>query len=634
MGIVPKERLKTVPVAKPLIFPFSYKVKCLILCLVCFIFYANSIPNKYAFDDNITIETNAYVQMGFSGIPKIMTNDSYASFYTYLGGDPSRQLSGGRFRPLSEIIFAIEQQLFGDSTLLPHFRHFINIVAYMACIIALFYFLERILLKKVPGGSDMAFVAALLFAIHPLHTEVVANIKSLDEILSMFFIMLTFIFSFKYLKSYKTKDMIIGAGSFLLAMLSKEYAVTLIFFIPFLFYLLEGKNPVSAILAAVPYYIAFIVYLVLRYNAVGFHNNASSADLVSNPYFHATHIQKAATEWFVLGKYIGLLFLPYPLSADYSYNQISNHNFSDISVMLSIVIYITILIWGISLLQKKSVLSFAVFFFLLNIFMISNFVLDIGATMGERLVFHSSLGLVIVLSYYLVKAISTMSLPAKRSIIIGVMSVITLICFGETVIRNVQWMDDTSLFIHDAGVVPRSFLVNSNAGVGYMRLYDQKENSKEQSRADLDSARKYLKRALQHKPDWMMLPQVVIYINLGDVYLYQGFPDSAQYCWDMAEKLKPDYPGLRAKYNLLPPLYSSLALSLGIKNGKPLEAIVYFRKALLIDSTNGAMWDNIGGAYFTVKQYDSARYAWMKALQYQPGNSDAKSGLQALSQIK
>src|SRR5580700_11218122 len=138
-----KKQVKTTPVIKTVLFSFPFKTKCIILCSICFLFYFNSVFNKYAMDDSITIERNAYVQMGFSGIAKILTNDSYASYYTSMGGDPSQQLSGGRYRPLSEIIFAIEQQLFGGSDILPYFRHFLNIIAYMACILSIFYFLDK-----------------------------------------------------------------------------------------------------------------------------------------------------------------------------------------------------------------------------------------------------------------------------------------------------------------------------------------------------------------------------------------------------------------------------------------------------------------------------------------------------------
>ena len=50
---------------------------------------------------------------GFGGIGKILTRDAYDSFYTQ--GNAAQQFSGGRYRPLSIITFAIEQQLFGST---------------------------------------------------------------------------------------------------------------------------------------------------------------------------------------------------------------------------------------------------------------------------------------------------------------------------------------------------------------------------------------------------------------------------------------------------------------------------------------------------------------------------------------
>jgi len=623
-----KKQVKAVPVTKPAIFIFPYRTKCIILCCVCFLFYANSILNKYVLDDNITIVRNAYVQMGFKGIPKILTNDSYASYYTEMGGDPNKQLSGGRFRPLSEIVFAIEQQLLGDSDILPYFRHLVNILAYMACVISIFYFLEKFLLRKVQWGSDMAFVATLLFAIHPLHTEVVANIKSLDEILSILFIMLTFIFGLKYLESKQTKHLLFGMGAFLLALLAKEYAVTLLFFIPFLFYLLEGKKPVPAVLSSVPYFGIFFIYLLLRLNAVGFHSSVQSHDILSNPYLYATHMQKIATEWFVLGKYVVLLLFPYPLSSDYNYAQIAYHNFADITVLLSLLFYVGMFIWGIRLALKKSILSFAVFFFLFNVFMISNFVLDIGATMGERLVFHSSLGVVIILAYYLFKALAKQAAPTKRNILIGALSVIGVACLGETFVRNAQWMDDPTLFIHDVSVVPYSCLANNNAGYGYLSYSERKENTVDQAKAFLDSARKYSLRALHFNPKYE-----AAYLNLGGVYLHQDKLDSAKYCWDMVEQLHPNHPSLKSKHALLSTFYFNDGIDLG-KNGKPHEGLILMKKALAYDSTNSDIWYNIGGAYFTIQKYDSARYAWMTALHYKPDNADAQRGIQALAQVR
>ncbi len=645
MAIPPKKQIKITQEVKPSIFSFSFKLKCQILAIIGFIFYINSVSNRYALDDSIAIQRNAFVQMGISGIPKILVTDSYYSYYKNMGGDPTQQLKGGRYRPLSEIVFAIEQTLFGwldnnpadansqtaETTYrLAHVMHFINVIAYIICILSVFYFLDKFLLFKAPGGSDCAFLATVLFAIHPLHTEVVANIKSLDEILSVIFIVLTFIYSLRYLREKKNKQLLLGCGSLLLALLAKEYALTLVFFIPLLFYLLDKKKPMEAAIASLPYMGVVVVYILLRLNAVGFHSNIiGTTDILANPYLYATPLQKLATEWFVLGKYLKLLIIPYPLSADYSYNQIKYHTFSDITVLLSLSIYIAIFVCGIRLMMRKSILAFPVFFFLLNIFMVSNLLIDIGATMGERLVFHSSLGLVIILSWYSLKALSKIKFSTKKIIVLSTICLLSAICLGETVVRNTNWADDVSLFIHDVNVVPNSCLANNNAGFGYLSLCEDDYRSKNAAQAVeyLDSASKYTRRALTYDKNYE-----AAYLNLGAIYFHKENIDSAKYSWDMVGKLHPNHPSLKSKYALLIPFFLQRGLDLSNK-GNTYAGLREIQKALSMSDTNAVIWYNLGGAYYTLKLYDSARYAWTRTLQIQPNYTDAKRGLEAISQM-
>src|SRR6185369_7431243 len=87
-------------------------------------------------------------------------------------------VAGGRYRPLSVITFAIEIGIFGPGH--PAKSHFVNIVLYGLLVVMLFKFMRDHLFKN---NSLIPFIAALIFAIHPIHTEVVANIKSRDEIM-------------------------------------------------------------------------------------------------------------------------------------------------------------------------------------------------------------------------------------------------------------------------------------------------------------------------------------------------------------------------------------------------------------------------------------------------------------------
>ncbi|HTA27786.1 MAG TPA: glycosyltransferase family 39 protein, partial [Bacteroidia bacterium] len=427
---VTSRALGTAPVIP--VFPFSFNIKLIILAVLGFVLYANTLRDEYCLDDGIVIEKNQYVQHGFDGIGKIMTTDAYDSYYKEMNA--GQQLSGGRYRPLSEVIFAIEHAVFGETTdhSIAMQRHLFSIISYMLCILAIFFFLSKYLLAKFKYGEDMAFFASVLFAIHPLHTEVVANVKSLDEILSILFITLTFIFSLRYIDTKKLPYMIIGVVCFFLSLLAKEYAITLIVLLPIVFYLLRTKKVLQIFIFTLPYLGVLLIYMKLRYNAVGFNGHIATNEILDNPYLLATHTQKIATEIFVLGKYLWMLIVPYPLLSDYSYDMIPYHNFTDISVLFTILLYIGLGVWCLWLLYKRNVLAFAVLFYLFCLSLVSNLIMDIGATMGERLIFHSSLGFVILLSYGVFELIKKWDLQMKRNVIFGLTSLLVIVCGYET----------------------------------------------------------------------------------------------------------------------------------------------------------------------------------------------------------
>ena len=102
----------SIPPAPVLSVLSSYLQQTIFIVFVGFVIYFNSFNNKYALDDDIVMRLNDYVQQGVSGIGKIMTTDAYDSFFKSMGS--SGELSGGRYRPLSMVTFAVEQQLFGE----------------------------------------------------------------------------------------------------------------------------------------------------------------------------------------------------------------------------------------------------------------------------------------------------------------------------------------------------------------------------------------------------------------------------------------------------------------------------------------------------------------------------------------
>ena len=119
------------------------------------------------------------------------------------------------------------------------------------------------------------------------------------------------------------------------------------------------------------------------------------------------------------------------------------------------------------------------------------------------------------------------------------------------------------------------------------------------------------------------------YLNLGIAFYKLQMPDSSKKYWDYAKKLYPDHPNLKQYYPLLANSYLNQAMEFGRENKAP-QAIIALKKGLYANNNNPDLWYNLGGAYFTVHEWDSARFAWQCALQLKPDYDLAKKGLSAL----
>ncbi len=654
-----KENIPEAAISLPAssLFSFSdFRTQAIIIGIIGFLFYFNSIFNEFALDDGIVINKNEYVQQGIKGIPKILSKDAYDSFYRQMNAKD--QLSGGRYRPLSIVTFAIEQEFIGTNpsgkfkdncwdknangkTDLDedvnndglwnemdcmvygmHVRHFINILLYVLAVVVLLYFLRTIVFPLEP---DIAFIATLLFTIHPIHSEVVANVKSRDEIMSLLFICLTFIYAFAYKNDKKIPTLLKALLYFFLALLSKEYAITLIVLLPLAFYLFKNYSIKESLRSFTPYSLVILIYLMVRFSIVVLKANVPDNEVLNNPYLFATPSQKIATEISTTLNYLKLLLFPHPLSADYSYSAIPYKNITNPVVWLSVFTHIGMLIAGIQLFKKRHVLSFAIAFYLLNLLLVCNIFLNIGATMGERLIYHSSVGFAMALAFLLVKGLQKIKHPisTKRTLLYVLLGVVAIASAFKTVERNADWKNDITLFTKDVEAVPNSALANGNAGARYIDLSERPEN-KAQEKELLAKAIHYLDKALLIHPRY-----VTSYINRGLVYYKQGDLEKTKENWDMVEVYYPHYPDIPRYRDVLAVGYLNRALTFG-KEQKFNEAIVAMETGIHIAPGNAEIWYNLGGAYYTIKNYPKAIEAWEKTIQLKPDHQQAKEGLNAL----
>jgi tetratricopeptide (TPR) repeat protein len=605
---------------------YSFKLQALVLFFIGFVFYFNSLNNQYALDDGIIIVKNDYVKKGFKGIKKILTTDAYDSYYRSMNA--KQQLSGGRYRPLSIVTFAIEQQLFGEDYKenempgenVTYIRHFGNVFLYVLSVILLLYFLRKVVF---PNNPILPFVVSLLFLIHPLHTEVVANAKSRDEILSFLFIISTFILFFKYLESKQTKHLLISLGLFFLAFLSKEYAITILLLLPMLLYI-KGETIKTAITKTLPFLGVTLLYLIIRIKIVGLGNTQDNTDVLNNPYLFATSTEKWATQISILIHYLKQLFYPVVLSSDYSYNTFPYVNFSNPSVWLSIALHVSLIVATIWLFFKRHILSFALAFYLLHLLLVSNFIFNIGATMGERLVYHSSLGWAIFIGFcgaWVFQKLQSEEL--KKTLFFILLLPITIWCGAKTIERNADWENDNTLFTTDVYKVPNSALVNGNAGKALVDMSEYPEN-KAIEKELLDSALVHLKRSIEIHPKY-----VNGYINIGVVYFKFKEYDKTEEYWLKAKEIFYKNPLIIRNFEVLATVYYNDAMKIGISN--PDKSIALLQKCTQFAPTNADYWYNLGGAYFTVNRLQEAIDAWNKTLMLKPDYEQAKQGMAAAS---
>lgn len=585
---------------------YDFKFQAVLVGLLAFVLYFNTFNHEYALDDTIVIVKNEYVYEGFAGIPSIMTKDAFDSYYKQFNS--SNQLSGGRYRPLSIATFAFEQQFLGpvpakavDSVVAHagemgpqekklmkdmHVRHVLNVLWYTLAVIVLLYFLRYVAFRSNPL---LALLAALLFTVHPLHTEVVANVKSRDEIMSLMFICLTYIFAFKYEEQKEKKGFLIaGLACFFLAFLSKEYAVGLMILLPLAFHLFKGYSLSKSIGAFLPYLGVMAVYIFIRLQIVAPMSEDANGDILNNPYALASNAEKLATQISTTLNYLKLLIFPHPLSADYSYNTIPYKDFTSILVWLSLAVHIGLIRGFFYFLKRKHVLSFAIAFYLVNILLICNIIFNIGGTMGERLCFHSSVGFAIAVAWLLYQLSQKMKPEATgKAVLAGCMVLIIGLSSYKTIDRNKYWKNDQTLFFEDIKVAPNSVLVNADVASSYVNMSDG-EKTEEARVSDLHNGIRYFTRAIEINPAF-----VSGYLNRGMAYFKLKQPDSA---YDNIKKVWELYPR-----------YPKVA----------------------------EMMYNIGVNFYVEKRYPQAIKAWNTALQMDPNYALARNALGVLNaQIK
>jgi protein O-mannosyl-transferase len=537
-----------------------------IIILLSFILYGNTISNDYALDDKVLITANKYTQQGISGIKDIFSYD------TFTGGsnDLVNAVSGGRYRPLSVATFAVETEFFGNN---PHISHFINILLYALTCVLVFILLSGLFKKyrAMNWYTGIPFISTILFAAHPIHTEVVANIKGRDEILAFLFSISAFLFLLKYLDSKKMSYILYASALFFLAILSKEIALIFVVIIPLSFYFFTDHPLKKIFKSSLPLILSAFVFIILRYMIISKSVTvaADTSNLMNYSFAGMNLSQKSATITYTLGLYLKLLFFPHPLTCDYYPYHISIMEWSDFMVILSFAAYILLIYIAFKGLKSKSYFSYFIFLYLISLILVANILFPVGAFMAERFLYTGSLAFCMMAGYVIsVKPAGIFKMIFAKPYIILV-PVLFLYSF-KTITRNNAWENDSILLETDVKTSSNSAMCNA--------FYGQDVFHKAEKSNDINEKKKYYEAAILH-----------------------------------CEKAYKIYPKMQVANFILGTIYNKYKNDIG-------KSIFYLGNSLKINPNDIESYNNLGIAYIKAGKIKKAVEVYENALKIVPKN--------------
>jgi len=268
-----------------------------VIFAVASLVYVNTLGNSFVWDDIFLIVNNPFLK-DISNLPKVLSSGYWASTGS----------SDGLYRPLTMATYLLEYSLF---RLDPFYYHLDNIILHLSC--CLFVYLIG---RKLTGNVTSAFVAGILFAAHPVHTEAVAWTSGRAELLaSLFFLaaLYTFIKPPRTLPWY-----IVSPVLYFLGIASKETALTLPAAI-FIYLLLferdsRGATLKTAVKYILPYAAPLAVYMALRLHFLG-HEIVPQGKDVAFTQLGITGVSTVLVMLKAFLTYIRLLILPTGLHA-------------------------------------------------------------------------------------------------------------------------------------------------------------------------------------------------------------------------------------------------------------------------------------------------------------------------------
>ncbi|MDD5166474.1 MAG: tetratricopeptide repeat protein [Candidatus Omnitrophica bacterium] len=485
--------------------------------------YFNTLFAHFVWDDNILIVLNPYMQ-SFQHLPKFFTQDIWKVGI--------QTLTSGYYRPLQAASFILDYTLWQNNAF---GYHLTNLIFQTLASILIFIFTGMLTKEKL-----IPFFAALIFSVHPVHTESVSFISGRVDLLTLTFILLSLILFLSYARGKKFIYYLLSLACFFISLLIKEMAVILPLLVIFLDYLFISQRKLKELIKNFPkFYLGFFIvlglYLILRFYFIGWDFLLENKRYVSN-FIGGTHpYWRVFTVIKIIVFYIRLLFFPYGLKADYFFPA-ANSLFEP-AVLLGIIVLSFLVFIAFKNIRKNPLITFSIFWFFITVLPVSN-IIPQGNVFAERYMYIPSVGFSMAIGicfFGLSKArIDTHYLNWQKSVYL--VFLLLVIALGRvTFERNKVWQNEFTLWYETAKASPESPRAHLNLASAYYAINF------------LDNAKKEIKAALEIYPVYYEAIEM-----LGHIYLKENRLNDAIKMFKAAIRIYPDrataYNGLGVAY--------------------------------------------------------------------------------------
>jgi tetratricopeptide (TPR) repeat protein len=586
-------------------------------CLMAasFFVYANCVLNGFVFDDHSQIEHNPWVH-SFKYTGKL--------FGTSLLAQQGKQAAPNFYRPTVNFGFLVCYKLFGTSA---SGFHLVNI--FLNCIVVWLVFRVG---SELFSDEWLGLLAAMLFALHPIHTEPVAWIDGISDPEVTVFYLLTFLLFMRLSAQGAAKNIWLWLGmlgTFLLALLAKEPAMTF----PVLatayehFYREDRASArwIQKLGRYAGFWILLLAYLGLRAASVG---RLAPADLHTDISTREMMFSALA----LIGEYAKKLLWPWPLIAFYPFQK--SEQLWEPQVLLGLGVVLLFAVAFVLLWKRARPYSFVLLWMCLTIAPTLNVRWMTASVFAERYLYLPSVGFSWLLAGGMLWMWNRTEFRGRSLRLAMVAAVAGLTTFSSYVIvkRNREWRSDLDLVTSSLAAQPDSAHMHAEYGMFQWNAGDHDAAEREwqlalhynpdsaEALADLgfarleekkyDEATAFLQRTIDLKPRF-----AAPHFHLGQVYAAEGKNELAE-----AELLRglEIHPTNTEGLNTLGEFY--------LQQGRLVEAAEQFRRSVEIYSDVRA-WSSLGEIYDRENEPEQAHAAWEQVLAFESFNPHAHRSL-------